>query len=259
MKFIRAVRSQINQIRSFSQPARLYLIAIVIDGISYCGWSLFFNFYILQRGFDKDFLGLVNAMPSIGILLLGIPMGRLSDRIGRRWAMIIGATLSIISMCLQVILRDPLLILMAAFITGAASSLYFLSQAPFMMKASGPHNRDLLFSLNFGLITLSGAVGSAFAGQLPSVFGHLLQTPSTSALAYRAVLLTSMAISLFLLVPLLIMKEPPTKTSPSQTGQKRISLWGVVRQPVTLKLALPNLLIGLGAAILMPYVNVFFA
>jgi MFS family permease len=259
MKFIQAVHSQINQIRSFSQAARLYLIAIVIDGISYCGWSLFFNFYILQRGFDKDFLGLVNAMPSIGILLLGIPMGRLSDRIGRRWAMIIGATLSIISMCLQVILRDPLLILMAAFMTGAASSLYFLSQAPFMMKASDPHNRDLLFSLNFGLITLSGAVGSAFAGQLPSFFGHLLHTPDTSALAYRAVILTSMAISFLLLVPLLIMKEPPTKTSPLQTGQKRISMWGVVRQPITLKLALPNLLIGLGAAILMPYVNVFFA
>jgi MFS family permease len=186
-------------------------------------------------------------------------MGRLSDRIGRRWAMIIGATISICSMCLEVILRAPLLILLAAFINGAASSLYFLSQAPFMMKASDSHNRDLLFSLNFGLITLSGAVGSAFAGQLPNIFGRMLHTPDTSALAYRAVLLTSLAVSFLLLVPLLIMKEPPTKTGALQTGPTRISLWRVVRQPVTLKLALPNLLVGLGAAILMPYVNVFFS
>ncbi len=259
MNIVRSTRSQIDQIRSFSRPARLYLLAILIDGISYCGWSLFFNFYILERGFDKGFLGLVNALPSIGILVFGIPMGRLSDRIGRRRAMIIGAIIAICMMSLQVVLRNPLLILLAAFTTGAASSLYFLSQAPFMMKASTPQNRDLLFSLNFGLITVAGAVGSVFAGQLPGFFGWLLHIPGTSALAYRWVLLTSMALSLLLVVPLLLMKEPQSKTTRAHTSQKQVSLWNVIRQPVTLKLALPNLLIGLGASILVPYVNLFYA
>ncbi len=44
MKIVESLRSQINQIRSFSRPARLYLIAVLIDGISYCGWSLFLTF-----------------------------------------------------------------------------------------------------------------------------------------------------------------------------------------------------------------------
>jgi MFS family permease len=259
MDIMQAFRSQVDQVRSFSRPARLYLLAILIDGISYCGWALFFNFYILESGFDKSFLGLVNTLPSIGILVLGIPMGRLSDRIGRRWAMIIGATVAIGAMSLQVTLHSPLLILLAAFITGVASSLYSLSQAPFMMKASTPQNRNLLFSLNFGLITVSGAVGSAFAGQLPGFFGWLLHISATSALAYRWVLLASMALSITLVVPLLLMREPQARISVAKPYQKRVSVWVIVRQPVTLKLSSPNFLIGLGAAILIPYVNLFYA
>jgi MFS family permease len=256
---VETLRTQINQIRSYSRPARLYLVAVLIDGISYCGWSLFFNFYILGRGFDKEFLGMANALPSVGILALGIPMGRLSDRIGRRPAMIIGAVIAICAMCLQVTLREPSLILVAAFITGVASSLYTLSQAPFMMKASTPQNRDLLFSLNFGLITVAGAVGSVFAGQLPRLFGWLLHTSGTSVLAYRWVILASMALSFLLVVPLIILKEPVSIEPVLQSGRRRVSLWSVVSQPITLKLALPNLLFGLGAAIFTPYINLFFA
>ena len=39
------------------------------------------------------------------------------------------------------------------------------------MKLSNNKNRALLFSLNYGLQTLAGAVGSVFAGQLPALFG----------------------------------------------------------------------------------------
>jgi MFS family permease len=35
-------------------------------------------------------------------------------------------------------------------------------------------------------------------------------------------------------------------------------LWKILKKPLTLKLSLPNLLIGFGAAILIPYMNVFF-
>lgn len=255
----RSVQSQLSQVRSFDRQARLFLFATLIDGIVFSGWSLFFNFYILERGFDRDFLGMVNAAPSVAALLLGIFMGQLSDRLGRKRAMLLGVGVAVLCMGMEVTVLNSGLILLFAFLAGAAHTLYFLSQAPFMMKVSTPQNRTLLFSLNFGLVTLSGAVGSLFAGQLPGLFGDLLNVPARSAGAYQAVLLVSVALSMLTLIPLSFIKEPRAASEPGKAQPPRPSVWKVLSRPLTLQLSAPNLLIGFGAAILMPYMNLFFS
>jgi MFS family permease len=246
------------QVRSFSRPARLFLLATIFDGIVYSAWSLFFNFYILERGFSREFLGLANAAPSVGTLLLGIPLGLLSDRIGRKRAMLLGLLFSTLFMAAEVTVTSPALILAAAFLNGLAGMLYFLSQAPFMIKVSTPENRTLLFSLNFGLVTLAGAFGSVFAGQLPAFFGNVLHVQATSATAYQAVLLVSVLLSTVTMIPLLLLKEPKASPPVEAQPQPRVPVRRVILRPVTLKLALPNLLVGSGAAILIPYMNVYF-
>jgi MFS family permease len=253
-----------SQFRSFNRPARLFLVATIMDGIVYSAWSLFFNFYILERGFGRDYLGLINSMPSIAALALGIPIGLLSDRMGRKRAMVAGVAVSVLCMALQVTVDAPGLILVMAFLSGTAGSLYFLSQAPFMMKASTKDNRTLLFSLNFGLVTLSGAVGNLFAGQLPALFGGWLDVPARSAPAYQAVLLVSTSLSLLTLMPLLMIREEglgedegdsSTVLRPSSAFS---NLKQVLAKGLTYRLAVPNLCIGFGASILIPYMNVFF-
>jgi MFS family permease len=246
------------QLRTFNRSARLFLLAIVLEGVVISAWQLFFNFYILERGFERDFLGMVNAMPAVAALVLGIPMGLLSDKIGRKRAMVTGVAVFIVAMALEVTVYSPYLILIAAFVAGAAQMLYYLSQAPFMMKVSDEQNRTLLFSLSFGLITLSGAFGSVLAGQLPARFASWLDVPPRSATAYQAVLLGSVALGLFTLVPLLMIKEPDVKRGTSAIRRPGSSVWQVLKKPLTLQLSLPNLLIGFGAAILIPYINVFF-
>jgi MFS family permease len=258
MNPIKLLQSAMAQLRTFNRSARLFLLAIVLEGIVISAWQLFFNFYILERGFERDFLGMVNAMPAVAALVLGIPMGLLSDKIGRKRAMVLGVAVFIVAMAMEVTVYNPSLILLAAFVAGAAQMLYFLSQAPFMMKVSDEHNRTLLFSLSFGLITLSGAFGSVLAGQLPARFASWLDVPARSATAYQAVLLGSVGLGLFTLVPLLLIKEPSAKREHSAIRRPDSSVWQVLKKPLTLQLSLPNLLIGFGAAILIPYINVFF-
>jgi MFS family permease len=300
----------VEPIRSFDRAARLFLLMTIMDGVIYSGWQLFFNFYILQSGYSREFLGLVNSMPSAAALVFALLVGRISDRIGRKPAIIIGIAGSTVAMIAEVTVRVPALIVVAAFLNGVFNNLFIVSQAPLMMKLSDSRNRTMLFSLNYGLQTLSGAVGNIFAGQLPALFAVMLGVAEHSAVAYQAVLIASLLLGSTCLIPMWLLKEPTTPSAPpptlrsgdtsehlpqmpidhvalpaSQTtddvggSATRAGIWGRKgrgggggRKPVgvpfwkqlppslvsmTARMTAPQVLIGFGAAILIPYMNVF--
>ncbi len=241
----------------FSRSAILFLTATVIDGVIISGWQLFFNFFVLARGFDKQFLGLVNAMPSLAALIFSIPLGMLSDRIGRKKSMILGMSLAFVAYALQVTMPSAAGLIVLSFVVGIGNTLYTISHAPFMMGISTSENRALLFSLNFGLNTLAGAVGNLFAGQLPAIFGRWFQVAANSSTAYQAVLLSCVALGSFALIPIFFIHEKPLPRD--EIGKpKRQNVLRVFTQPMVWRLFLPNLLLGIGASILIPYMNVFF-
>jgi len=247
----------IQPIQSFKRSARLFLLMTIIDGVILSSWQLFFNFYILESGYNRDFLGLVNSLPSFAALLFGIPVGRLSDRIGRKLSIILGIGLASVSMLVQVTVHQPVVIAIAAFLTGIFNMLFIVSQAPLMMKLAEGDNRTLLFSLNFGLQTIAGAVGNLFAGQLPAIFGSLLNVGARSATAYQAVLVTSVLLGTTAILPLWAMQEPQSAQIASRVGGAPRGLSPGLMS-LTIKMATPQVLIGFGAAILIPYMNVFF-
>ena len=243
--------------RSFKRSARLFLWATIIDGVILSSWWLFFNFYILESGHSRDFLGLVNSMPSIASLLMGIPIGRLSDRMGRKPAILVGIGGASLMMLVQITTRQPFVILAASFLTGMFNMLYIVSQAPLMVKLTDAENRTLLFSLNYGLATISGAIGNLFAGQLPAVFGNILNVPATSGTAYQAVLITAVSLGTTALIPMWLMREPPARPPAPGPGAPEAGRSSGLKR-LTIMMATPNILIGFGAAILIPYMNVFF-
>lgn len=259
-------RHYLDPLRSFNRAARLFLIMILIDGVIYSGWQLFFNFYMLQSGYTREFLGLVNSMPSAAGLIFGIPLGRLSDRIGRRISIIIGLAMSGVCMLAQITVHEPRLIAAMAFLNGTANMLFIVSQAPLMSRLSDPENRTLLFSLSFGLQTISGAVGALFAGQLPGFFGTMLKVSANSAAAYQAVLIVSVLLGTTCIIPMWMMHEPRSEPAPGvadadpsvpparRVGGKLPA--GLAK--ATARMTAPQVLIGFGAAILIPYINVFF-
>ncbi len=255
--------------RTFNRDARLFLWMTVINGIIFSGWQLFFNIFMLEKGFGRDFLGLVNSLPSLSGLLFGIAIGRLSDRIGRKPALILGIVFTSVALIGQISFQQPALIIGMSALVGLFNMFIIVSLSPLMMKLSTESNRTLLFSLSFGLQTLAGAFGSIFAGQLPGLFGRLFNVGATSAIAYQAVLITTVLIGTTALIPLGLMNEPKATPqrdprSPAGTMQplpkdgerRRRHSFGLTR--LTVKLATPNFLIGFGAAILIPYMNVFF-
>jgi MFS family permease len=253
----------IQPMRTFNRQARLFLWMTIINGIILSGWQLFFNIYMIQSGFTREFLGIINSLPSLTALLLGIPIGRISDRMGRKQAILIGVLFSGLTFLGQVTFKQPVLIIVMAALTGIFNMFVIVNISPLMMKLSDEQNRTLLFSLNYGLQTLAGAVGSLFAGQLPALFGSLLNVGATSAVVYQVVLIIMVLLGTTALIPLWMINEPETlslngrvETRPAPGSRETGLFSGLTR--MTVKLATPNFLIGVGAAILIPYMNVFF-
>ena len=246
-----------NYFGQFRRNARFFLLSTLIGGITFSGFQLFFNIFLRSRGYDLGFVGLLNAIPSGAALLVGVPMGILSDRIGRRRAMLIGLSVNALTAWALVSTEAKEIMVLMAAVNGVANSLYFLSMAPFMMHASSEKERTLLFSLNFGLMTISGAVGNLLAGQLPAWFGQWLGVGAESHQAYQAVLLASVFAGALALIPVWLIHEvrwPGPRREPPVGWQDFRNLL----RPNVLRLAAPNIIIGFGAATLIPYLNLFF-
>ncbi|MGD0575077.1 MAG: MFS transporter [Anaerolineales bacterium] len=244
--------------RKFSRNAWLFLLSTLIDGVATAGISLFFNLYILAQGYNRQFLGLVNSLPFLVGLLLGLPMGVLADRIGFKRAMLLGMFIYLITYTVVMVTPSAPVLLLAISVYGIGWPLYFLSTTPLMMTIAGRDGGTYLISLNFGLVTVAGAGGSLLAGLLPGWFAAALRVGADSAPAYRAVLLALLAVGALSILPLLLIRE----NRPPATEGPRSNLFGnalqALRTPTVRRLALPSFLIGIGAAILIPYMNVFF-
>jgi MFS family permease len=266
------------QVAVFQRNARLYLLNSILGGLSFSVYSLFFNLYILARGYPKDFLGFLSALPSAVALVAAVPMGLLSDRIGRRKAMLWGTLGALVGIALIAWGGSSAIIVVAVVLTGASNELFNVSAAPFMMENSSERERTALFSTSFGFSTLAGFVGSLAGGQLPRLMGNLLTVTEDSAPAYGAALLISPILMGLSLLPLLWMREPPRPHQPlrwalpnarlvmlaiedawRQAKAAPVIAWrGLHHRRLIVKLLLPNMIISFGAALLIPYMNVFF-
>jgi len=83
----------------------------------------------------------------------GIPLGLLSDRIGRKKAMILGVVIYVLAAAMQLIFINPNLILLTAFISGAGHTLILLASRLFYdesLQFGKPHSSiQLEFWVNY--------------------------------------------------------------------------------------------------------------
>lgn len=244
---------------NFNRPTKLFLLSTLLYGFSFSVWELFFNLYILSLGFNSDALGLIRSATPLAALVLGLPLGLLSDRIGRRTSMIIGLVVGFAGMLIEIRLLNPYLIFLFGLVQGAGFMLYRVSQSPFIMAASKEENQAMMFSLNFGLLTIAAMIGNLAAGQAPNLLENAFGLAQGSAASYQWVITGGILLATTSLIPIFMLpkdqkihqKTPLSKLSLKQTLAKLISR-RLVRQ-----LALINLIMGFGAAILIPYLNVF--
>ncbi len=251
-----ALTRQFHRIAGLSRNARLFLAMVSVSALGSGIFMLFLNLFVLARGNDEAFLGLLMSSMSLSALFLGLPMGVLVDRMGRQRAMVAGATLSVAATLLLTLPSADWPLLVAAVFYGAGNALYMAAGPAFMAENATEEERPTLFSLQSGLSLLMGFLGSAVGGSLPALFGPLLRVHPESVTAYRATLLTAEGMMAFALIPLLMIREE--RAQPAGERRPPFTLRDFPFRRDVVALLVPELIIALGAGLLIPYLNIFF-
>jgi MFS family permease len=244
--------------KNLNRNTKLFLISTLLYGFSFSVWELFFNLYILSLGINNDMLGLIRSATPLAALVLGLPLGLFSDRFGRRRSMLIGLVIGFIGMFFQIRVPNPIMIFAFGLVQGAGFMLYRVSQPPFIMSVSKKENQAIIFSLNFGLLTIAATIGNLVAGQVPDWLYRWLGIIQGSADSYQWVITAGILLAATSLIPVFLIKEQKTIVD---TSRARLPLNTILRnltaQLIVRRLAIINLVQGFGAALLIPYLNVF--
>lgn len=241
------------RLRRFSSNARRFLLSGLLMGLGSSLFGLFFNIYVLNLGHRQDFVGLLAAIPPLTVALCSVPAGALGDRMGHRQALIVGGVFVMLGMLGALLYAHPGVLIFCMMLTGLGSALWQVVAAPFMIEQSDEHERAHLFSVQFALMTFAGFFGSLLGGALAPLFAKLVVSSTESPLVYQLTLSIAVVLMGLSLAPLLYLRPRPA-------ANDRISARTRLQTPSRLlfRLLAPNLLLGLGAGLFIPFMNVFF-
>jgi MFS family permease len=266
----------------FERDARIFLVTTLLYGVALSLWWVDFNLYLTALGFDPAFIGISGTVGSAAGVLVAFPASLLSDRLGRRIVLALGAAGSTVAIAGLIAVTSPIAILALAAAMGAASQAIFVLQSPFLMEHSRPEHRSELFSLQSAILTATSVGAALLGGVIAALVGSIVGVPSSDPVVYRAILLLMAIAAAAATVTVFAMRDDrprrrrdwrtleqrpfdawagePIASRPDRLPPTRRARLGIPRpaDPATFwHLLIPGFLIALGAGQVIPYLNVF--
>jgi MFS family permease len=239
--------------RRFEPAARWYLAYTFLSGLAFGVFGLFYNLYVLALGHSRSTLGVLLAIPLLVVCALALPAGIFGRRIGYRRALLAG--LAACTAAIAGIACLPSRSWLFAFAAGLGLGHAFLDvcHAPLVAEISHEADRTHLFSTQFAVRLFASFFGSLVAGSMPATFARVFSVGAESPAAYRGTLLLGAALLAASVFPLLRVQSLAARTPSVPTSSPPLPLpWrGLSR------LFLPQIVIGIGAGAIVPFLNVF--
>jgi len=255
-RVVSGVRDYVHHLR-FQRNAWLYLASAIIVGTSLGAFSLLFNFYALSLGFSKTQVGSFLTFTSLASLLGAFPAGYITDRIGRKRALLLSSVITSLSVLGLVAWHTLAGFWAMNILRGLAQSLAGVTLGPFLMENSRSEERTYLFSFNQGIQTIAGSVANWIGGQLPFWIGGAIALAVETPVVYGWSIVAAAGASFLGLLPLLLLQPQPTA---HQRGEVSLSPFQYTYRHAgqLLRFVAPGLITSLGAGLLIPFLNIFF-
>lgn len=260
--------------RGFSREAKLFLASVTLWSVGFSVNWLMLNFYLQSLGYGPAFVGWINSLNWLTVAVVGIPLGILSDRVPRKFGLLWGAACTALGALGVALWGSPATLIGFTVLVGVGFALNSANAAPFMAEHSTPAQRTALFSAQAALATATGFIGNTVGGQLPSLFASWLGAAPDAVWPLRWTLIVVGVLQGLGLIPLLALRErspayphrgrreaviyPEAPTAePAAAPQPSAHRWRLAHPTLFARLLAPMALVGLGAGMTMPFLNLF--
>ena len=246
------------QFKGYNRNIKLAFMANILTQIGFGIFMVIYNFYIRELGYSESVNGQIISMTALATALILVPAGIASDRIGRKRAMLFGAVATGVAMLFRSMVEMQELLILFAFFTGLTTAFLQVSGIPWLAENSKADQRVHLFSIHFAIMTGANVIGNLSGGILTDAFSLFVDQLTS----IRITLLIGSAFFMAGLVPILRFAEAP-KDKNDVRGIKGFSFKNLSVKNEGVKIiamfAFAQLLIGIGAGLVIPYLNLYFA
>jgi predicted MFS family arabinose efflux permease len=201
--------------------------------------------FLPLEGISITNLGILLTTLGLTTVAFSIPFAILSDRYGRKEIMLVGSILSAIVIVIPGLSSNFAILEISGIVGGAGEAMYLATRNAYLADTTTLNVRPETFSLSFMTFTIASGIGSF----LPAFF------PLFGIGILRAHRITFVALGLFAALTAFTVQKWARKTRPASSHRgilPRKSL-GII-----MKFSAANLLIGLGAGLIIPLIPTWF-
>ncbi|MBB6061968.1 MFS family permease [Thermosipho japonicus] len=177
-----------------SPPVRIVFYTF-LNGISRNVYQVLFNLYLKNFGYNNSIIGKIMSFNLWGSAILAILLGILSDKIGRKKMLLLVQPLGALFAIMRLFPFNLTWLYITSFLFGGFNSAIMILTDVFLVESTHNKNRAKFFGMNFGVRMLTGVIGNALGGFLGDIFG------------FRNVMIWSMVLRVFALIPILKINE----------------------------------------------------
>jgi predicted MFS family arabinose efflux permease len=209
------------------------------------------NLYFRTIGLGEASIGQILSANSIGVVLVSLPAAAWIDRFRAEKILVFAATGYGLILLAMLFHPESLFLLAASLSIGMFFTVHSVAAAPFYMRNANEEHRTELFGISSALETLATVLSAGGVGAMARLLSAYFASETRGL---RVALAVAAMISLFAIVPFARIRSAPF----SQERRHWRDYIYSRNMGLILKLSVPAFLVGCGAGLTIPFLNLYF-
>ncbi len=251
-----AVSSFLSSYGGFGGQGRLLILMGLFGGLGGAFISFILILYFDALGFSTVFFGTIMLINESSMALMLLPSGLISRRYGTKVPVMAGAILAVLANSIYLTVPDRTVYMGAAVMTGVASALFSPAYQAMLADRTDEKKRKYFFSLQSFVSMIGFSTAMLVAGAIPDLARNVT---ADGLFGYRLAIGIGVAFfALQFITTVFVKGEKGAKKEKSVKRGVRNSLRNSKDAGNIVRFAIPSMLIGMGAGILIPFFQLQF-